>query len=42
MEVKMGVKVEVKKDKTFCDNVVRISIVHFNSPFNSLTYSIPK
>ena len=41
----MEVKVEVKKDKTFCDNVVYISIVHFNSLFNtlfnSLSYSIP-
>ena len=37
----MEVKKEVKKDKTFCDNVVYISIVHFNSLFNSLSYSIP-
>ena len=41
----MEVKVEVEKDKTFCDNVIYIYIVHFNSHFNSLfnslSYSIP-
>ena len=39
MEVK-GIKevqwTYVEKDKTFCDNVVYISIVHFNFHFNFL------
>ena len=33
----MEVNVEVKKDKTFCDNVVYIAIAHFYSHFYSLS-----